>query len=96
MESLRAAPSRVEAPALRRAVTGAAIGNGVEWFDFGVYGYLAATLGAVSSRPAIPPSPCSPPSPSSGWRSSSARSAASTSGPSATGSRQRTLPPSSS
>jgi MHS family proline/betaine transporter-like MFS transporter len=40
-------PSRAAAPGLRRAVIGAAIGNGVEWFDFAVYGYLAQTLGAV-------------------------------------------------
>ena len=32
---------------LRRAVLGATLGNCVEWFDFGVYGYLATTLGAV-------------------------------------------------
>jgi MHS family proline/betaine transporter-like MFS transporter len=38
---------RVEASTVRRAIAGAAIGNCVEWFDFAVYGYLAATLGAV-------------------------------------------------
>src|SRR5215208_1976271 len=32
---------------LRRAMLGASVGNCVEWFDFAVYGYLAATLGAV-------------------------------------------------
>jgi MHS family proline/betaine transporter-like MFS transporter len=32
---------------LRRAVAAAAIGNTMEWFDFGVYSYLAVTLGKV-------------------------------------------------
>ena len=32
---------------LKRAVGAAALGNAMEWFDFGVYGYLAATLGQV-------------------------------------------------
>jgi len=32
---------------LRRAIVGASVGNLVEWFDFAVYGYLAATLGAI-------------------------------------------------
>lgn len=32
---------------LKRAVGAAAVGNAMEWFDFGVYGYLAATLGQV-------------------------------------------------
>ena len=30
--------------ALRRAVTGAAIGNTVEWFDFAIYGFLATNI----------------------------------------------------
>ncbi|MGW4734694.1 MFS transporter [Streptomyces shenzhenensis] len=35
-------------PALvRRAVKAAALGNAMEWFDFGVYSYLAVTLGKV-------------------------------------------------
>ncbi|MGW0205176.1 glycine betaine/L-proline transporter ProP [Streptomyces sp. NPDC003233] len=35
-------------PALvRRAVKAAAIGNAMEWFDFGVYSYIAVTLGKV-------------------------------------------------
>jgi len=38
---------RVERAMLRRAAVGASVGNCVEWFDFAVYGYLAATLGAV-------------------------------------------------
>lgn len=34
-------------PAVRRAVTAAALGNTMEWFDFGVYAYLAGTIGKV-------------------------------------------------
>lgn len=36
----------VEPPQLRRATTAAAVGNCMEWYDFGVYSYLAATIGA--------------------------------------------------
>ena len=31
---------------LRRVVVAAAIGNGVEWFDFAVYGFLVTYIGA--------------------------------------------------
>ncbi|WP_328686769.1 glycine betaine/L-proline transporter ProP [Streptomyces caniferus] len=34
-------------PAVRKAVSAAALGNTMEWFDFGVYAYLAGTLGKV-------------------------------------------------
>ncbi|MCB5909482.1 glycine betaine/L-proline transporter ProP [Streptomyces pinistramenti] len=34
-------------PEVRRAVSAAALGNTMEWFDFGVYAYLAGTLGKV-------------------------------------------------
>jgi MFS transporter, MHS family, proline/betaine transporter len=34
-------------PKVRLAVTAAALGNMMEWFDFGVYAYLAGTLGKV-------------------------------------------------
>ncbi|GAA4679679.1 glycine betaine/L-proline transporter ProP [Gordonia humi] len=37
----------VDQPMLKRAITASALGNTMEWFDFGVYGYLAATLGKV-------------------------------------------------
>nr|WP_323376205.1 MFS transporter [Streptomyces sp. RB17] len=37
----------VERPLLRRAVGASALGNCMEWFDFGVYSYLAATIGKV-------------------------------------------------
>ncbi|MDV3128942.1 MFS transporter [Mycobacterium sp. 21AC1] len=41
------APQRAETADVRRAVVAASIGNFVEWFDFGFYGYLAATLSVV-------------------------------------------------
>lgn len=31
----------------RKAITAAALGNAIEWFDFGVYGYVAYVLGKV-------------------------------------------------
>ncbi|WP_107105513.1 glycine betaine/L-proline transporter ProP [Streptomyces roseifaciens] len=34
-------------PEVRRAVLAAALGNMMEWFDFGVYAYMAVTLGRV-------------------------------------------------
>lgn len=37
----------VERATIRRAIVAASVGNCVEWFDFAVYGYLAATIGAV-------------------------------------------------
>lgn len=33
------------APVLRRAVAAAAIGNATEWYDYGVYGYVAVEIG---------------------------------------------------
>ena len=38
---------QAEESMIRRAIVGAAVGNAVEWFDFAVYGYLAATIGAL-------------------------------------------------
>jgi MFS transporter, MHS family, proline/betaine transporter len=35
----------VPLPVLRRVVAAAALGNAMEWFDFGVYNYLAITIG---------------------------------------------------
>lgn len=32
---------------LKKAVTASALGNAMEWFDFGVYGFIAITLGRV-------------------------------------------------
>jgi len=37
----------VDRSQLNRAVGAAALGNAMEWFDFGVYGYIAVTLGHV-------------------------------------------------
>jgi MHS family proline/betaine transporter-like MFS transporter len=31
----------------KKAITAAAIGNAIEWFDFGVYGFVAFALGKV-------------------------------------------------
>ncbi|KIF74610.1 MFS transporter [Streptomyces sp. 150FB] len=33
--------------AVKRAVKAAALGNAMEWYDFGIYAYLAATIGRV-------------------------------------------------
>lgn len=38
--------------ATRKAVAAAAIGNATEWYDSGVYSYLAVTIGSVFSPPA--------------------------------------------
>lgn len=35
---------------LRKAITAASLGNAMEWFDFGVYGFVAYALGKVFSR----------------------------------------------
>ena len=32
---------------MRKAITAAALGNAMEWFDFGVYGFVAYVLGKV-------------------------------------------------
>ncbi|HJG45888.1 MAG TPA: MFS transporter, partial [Corynebacterium variabile] len=34
----------VDGPTLKRAAGGASLGNMMEWFDYGVYGYLAVTM----------------------------------------------------
>lgn len=39
--------SHVGKSTLRRAIAAAAIGNCIEWFDFGVYSYVAAIIGRV-------------------------------------------------
>lgn len=42
--------------AVRRAVKAASLGNAMEWFDFGIYSYLAVTIGRVffpSGNPTI-------------------------------------------
>ena len=37
----------VDKSMLKRAVGAAALGNAMEWFDFGVYSFLAVTIGKV-------------------------------------------------
>ena len=37
----------VEKAPLKKAITGATMGNLMEWYDFGIYGYLAATMTKV-------------------------------------------------
>ncbi|MEB3369747.1 MFS transporter [Saccharopolyspora mangrovi] len=37
----------VAPPLVKRAVTAAAVGNVTEWFDFGVFAYMATTIGKV-------------------------------------------------
>lgn len=34
---------------MRKAITAAALGNAMEWFDFGVYGFVAYALARFSS-----------------------------------------------
>ncbi len=41
------AGQQVSESEIRKAVGAAALGNALEWFDFGVYGYLAVTIGEV-------------------------------------------------
>src|SRR4029077_13943012 len=47
--SMTAAASRVETVSTeyRRAITAGVIGNVLEWYDFGVYGYLVPTISAL-------------------------------------------------
>ena len=35
----------VDKSMMRRAVSGMVVGNTMEWYDVGVYGYLAVTMG---------------------------------------------------
>ncbi len=37
----------VQVSGLKRTISGTAIGNMMEWYDFGVYGFIATTLGQV-------------------------------------------------
>ena len=39
---------------MRKAITAAALGNAMEWFDFGVYGFVAYVLGKVFFPTASP------------------------------------------
>ncbi|KFI40728.1 putative proline-betaine transporter [Bifidobacterium actinocoloniiforme DSM 22766] len=44
----------VEKATLKRAVAGTVVGNFMEWYDVGVYGYLAITIGVVFLSDASP------------------------------------------
>src|SRR4051812_34783397 len=49
--------TKVEQPdekTVRRAVAGAAMGNAIEWFDYGIYGYLATVIAFVFFPEASP------------------------------------------
>ena len=46
MDSQPAPVRQADAAAVRKAVTGASIGNAVEWFDFAIYGFLATFIAA--------------------------------------------------
>ncbi|HCJ74516.1 MAG TPA: proline/betaine transporter, partial [Agrobacterium sp.] len=39
---------------VKKAVTAAALGNAMEWFDFGVYGFVAYAVGKVFFPEAAP------------------------------------------
>lgn len=39
---------------LRKAITAASLDNAMEWFDFGVYGFVAYALGKCFSQELIP------------------------------------------
>ncbi|WP_405556068.1 glycine betaine/L-proline transporter ProP [Streptomyces sp. NBC_01171] len=43
----QAEPTVTDPALVKRAVKAAALGNAMEWFDFGVYSYIAVTLGKV-------------------------------------------------
>ncbi|EMP7223058.1 glycine betaine/L-proline transporter ProP, partial [Acinetobacter baumannii] len=44
----------IENEKTKKAITAAALGNAIEWFDFGVYGYVAYVLGKVFFPDASP------------------------------------------
>ncbi|MCV7171141.1 MFS transporter [Mycobacterium manitobense] len=46
MDSQPAPVRQADTAAVRKAVTGASIGNAVEWFDFAIYGFLATFIAA--------------------------------------------------
>lgn len=48
------APRTVQSKELNRVVLASVVGSFVEWFEFSVYGYLAAVLGKVFLPPARP------------------------------------------
>jgi MFS transporter, MHS family, proline/betaine transporter len=44
---MTAAAITVEGSGYQRAITAGVIGNVLEWYDFGVYGYLVPTISAL-------------------------------------------------
>lgn len=46
-DTTKDAPHTVDGADVRRAVQAAAMGNALEWFDFSIYSYMAATLGGT-------------------------------------------------
>lgn len=46
-EAQTSSPTGVDESTMRRAIAAAAMGNCMEWFDFGTYSYLAVTIGRV-------------------------------------------------
>jgi MFS transporter, MHS family, proline/betaine transporter len=53
-----AAPQGMATPRLSSVIVAATIGNILEWFDFLVYGFFAATLAEVFFPPAARPCRC--------------------------------------
>jgi MFS transporter, MHS family, proline/betaine transporter len=47
MSSNPAEPREAPPPVLRRAILASALGNATEWYDYGVYSYLAPIIGVV-------------------------------------------------
>ncbi|HVV08910.1 MFS transporter [Amycolatopsis sp.] len=45
MDTTEPAAHALEAKTMRRAVAGAAVGNTIEWFDYGIYSYLTTSIG---------------------------------------------------
>jgi hypothetical protein len=75
--SVLAAPSAHLADNSRKAIWAAAIGNLLEWYDFGVYAYLAGLIAAKFFPGADPTASLSPrlrPMASASWRGRSAAS----------------------
>lgn len=47
MERASESVESVRSGAMRRVILGGAVGNFIEWFDYGIYGYMAVTIGKV-------------------------------------------------
>lgn len=58
---LAAAPAVSDAKiTARKAALAAAAGTAIEYYEFGVYGYLASTIGPMFFLATTPPHRCSP------------------------------------